>query len=121
MTRFLDGPAEGVTLMLRRAPHYLRAVRAAEGEWDALDQLDDYPKGNETVVAYEMVSGPFTAHVQRREKGRRVCGWYQGGEYRVVAEQPTDNVLRVTALWRDWVSERIGKPVAADGTIEGAP
>jgi hypothetical protein len=27
IARFLDGPAAGVSLLLRRAPHYLRAVQ----------------------------------------------------------------------------------------------
>ena len=49
MTRFLDGPAAGVLLALRRAPLYLRVVYHAKREepWDALDQLADVPGEHE--------------------------------------------------------------------------
>jgi len=43
MTRFLDGPAQGETLMLRRAPILLRVTRDPMGNFDGLDQLDDRP------------------------------------------------------------------------------
>lgn len=120
MTRFLDGPAADTVLMLHRAPHYLRAVKDAGGNWDALDQLTDAPQDDEAIVVYEMVSGPFKAHVQRRVKGRRVCGFYEGGEYRVVAEQPSDAVVRSTSSWRAWVASMVGKPIAVDGSIAEA-
>lgn len=120
MTRFIDGPAKGTTLFLRRAPHYLRVVQGpdgptAPGTIDALDQLDDTPRASETVTAYEMVGGPSHMHVNR---GRLGCAWYRGGEYRMVAEQPDDATLRDAARWRAWVSQRIGQPIAADGSIE---
>lgn len=118
MTRFTDGPAADTVLMLHRAPHYLRAVRSTDGTWDALDQLTDTPAADETIVAYAMVGEPSRCHVQRSVKGKRVCGWYEGGEYRVVAEQPSDDVLRSTASWRAWVSERVGRPIAVDGSVE---
>lgn len=115
MTRFLDGPAQDVTLLLQRAPKYLRAVQDREGTWDALDQLTDSPQPDERVIVYEMVSGPMRIHLQRRERGRRVCGWYEGGEYRIVADQPGD-VVRSTTGWRAWVTARVGQPLADDGT-----
>lgn len=131
MTVFIDGPAQNngewiagsrplrrapsTPLLLKRAPHYLRAVLGPAGELDALDQLDDSPKAEETVVAYEMVGEPTICHINsgRRHGG---SGFFRGGRYRVVAEQPTDEQLRSTVAWRAWVSERIGRPVAADGT-----
>jgi hypothetical protein len=119
MTLFLDGPAAGKTLMLTRAPHYLRAVQGVTGDWDALDQLTDTPHPGETVVAYEMVSGPRSMHVCSRGK-KAVSGWFQGGDYRVVADQPTDEQLRSTDAWRAWVSARIGRPVAPDGSVAEA-
>jgi len=57
MTRFLDGPAEGVTLMLRRAPIYLRVVHRGT-EWDALDALDDRPTPDETIYVYVLHGEP---------------------------------------------------------------
>lgn len=116
MTKFMDGPAAEVVLALRRAPQYLRAVCDPSGKWDALDQLDDAPADDERVVVYQMTAGPYHMHVQRRERGRRVCGWYSGGEYRVLAEQPSDDVLRSNSRWRAWVAEQVGHPLNEDGT-----
>ena len=120
MTTFIDGPAQGTTLFLRRAPHYLRVVQGPDGPTqagtiDALDQLDDTPAANERIAVYEMVSGPTHVHINRR--GRHGCAWYRGGAYRLVAAQPADRIVRDTACWRAWVSEQIGKPLAADGSI----
>jgi len=119
MTKFLDGPAADVVLALRRAPHYLRAVCSPNGNWDALDALDDEPLNDEQIVVYVMVTGPFRTHVQARGRdGGRVCGWYEGGEYRVVGEQPSDDVLRSTPQWRTWVAEQIGFQLNPDGTAK---
>jgi hypothetical protein len=118
MTEFLDGPAAGQTLMLKRAPKYLRAVQAATGDWDALDQLIDTPRAGERVVAYRMVEGPFRAHICARGRNRSASGWYEGGRYRVCDSQPTDEQLRETAAWRAWVSEQVGRPVGADGAVD---
>jgi hypothetical protein len=104
MTRFLDGPAAGAVLMLQRAPFFLRAVRSSAGEWDALDQLDDTPRADEAIVVYQLVSEPSRVHVQRREKGRRVCGWYMGGDYRVAADPPTDAIARHQTQWEAWAN-----------------
>ena len=58
MTRFLDGPAAGNALMLRRAPLFLRVtIDAAGGKVDALDQLDDDPQDGETVHVYRQLPG----------------------------------------------------------------
>lgn len=114
MTKFLDGPAANVVLMLKRAPLYLRAVQAPDGNWDALDQLADSPEPTEKVVAYKMTAGPFRAHLNM---GRKGCFWAEGGEYRVVADQPTGDVLRSTTAWRDWCREQVGTAVAEDGSF----
>lgn len=116
MTKFLDGPAAETVLVLSRAPHYLRAVCDPAWTWDALDQITDTPAADETVVAYVMVAGPYSAHIQRSIKGRRACQWLQGGEYRVVDPQPAEAVLRSTEQWRAWVAAQIGRPLNADGT-----
>jgi hypothetical protein len=120
VTILLDGPAQTGTakaLLLRRAPYFLRVVIAPDGTIDALDQLDDEPRSNERVIAYEMVNGPRWSHLCVRGRNRARSGTYQGGDYRVVADQPSENVLRSRERWREWCGERIGKPIAPDGTI----
>lgn len=121
MTIFLDGPAANTfstPLILKRAPHYLRAVQAMDGTWDALDQLHDEPAPGERIFAYEMVGTPSWCHINARgKKGERTGGVFHGGQYKLCDPQPTDAQLRDTAAWRFWCSERIGKPVAADGTV----
>lgn len=102
MTKFVDGPAAGALVFLRRAPLFLRAVKGSVGDWDALDQVDDKPHADETIVAYRRRGDVFTAHVQRVVDGRRCGGWYQGGEYFVVSTQPPDAVMRDNAEWRKW-------------------
>lgn len=104
MIKFLDGPAAGVTLLLHRAPLFLRAVRDAQGDWDALDQPDDTPKPEETVVVYRRKGDSFTVHMDRRVKGRRVGEWYSGGEYELAKDQPPDEVLRDNGAWQKWTT-----------------
>lgn len=97
MTRFLDGPAAGVVLMLRRAPVYIRVVRGRQ--WDALDQLDDTPEPDELVTAYQRVGNAGTVHI---DFTRKRSAWFATATYRVVPDQPPDRVVRSTYLWRAW-------------------
>jgi hypothetical protein len=115
MTRFLDGPAAGVTLMLRRAPVFLRAVTTDGGTWDALDQLDDSPQSTERIVVYRLDGEPTWCHIRATKGG----GVYRGGAYRVLEHQPADERVRSTAAWRAWVGEQVGEPVGEDGGIVG--
>jgi hypothetical protein len=114
VTSFIDGPAQGKTLMLLRAPHFLRAVKAPDTQWDALDQLHDVPAANETIVAYEMVGEPTFVHI-RRDRRHGGSGCFRGGRYRVVADQPPDEVLRSTTRWREWCVARVGQIVRWPG------
>jgi hypothetical protein len=101
MTRFTDGPAQGQVLELRRAPVFLRVVRAGE-KWDALDQLDDKPSDDETVCVYELVGEPGRMHINatRRAGG---CRWVTIAEYKLLeGEQPADAILRDAGAWRSW-------------------
>ena len=99
MTSFEDGPAKGQHLALKRAPRFLRVVR--EGAvWDALDQLTDQPKPNETLYAYEIVGQPFSVHINRAG-GRG--GFYMGGSYKLVEPQPSDAEMRLNwPTWCEW-------------------
>jgi hypothetical protein len=99
MTRFVDGPAAGITLYLRRAPLFLRAVRErGHDTWDALDQIEDVPKTTEEIVVYKLEGEPSWMHINRRGGG----GIYRGGTYRVVDPQPADERLRDVFHWREW-------------------
>lgn len=73
MIELIDGPANGVSLDLMRAPIMLRVVRDRAGNWDALDQLADEPKRGETIFLYRMVGNPLmSGHIDYRDKaGRR--------------------------------------------------
>lgn len=110
MTTFLDGPAEGMALMLRRAPRYLRvtATRHADHlEWDALDQLEDQPRPGETLYAYEIEGEAGVCHIYRRGGG---SGWYAHAQYRWLAdEQPDDATMRDSIAWRQWCLVRAEK------------
>lgn len=102
MITFLDGPAQGVTLMLRRAPLALRVVRGPKG-WDALDQLDDRPAAGEFVYVYVARHKPTSMHLLIRGKGRRDGGWYQSCQYAHWPNPPPEDALRDNDAWRAWV------------------
>lgn len=105
MTKFLNGPAAGQTLMLKRAPIYLRVVRLAIGvgssKWDALDQPTDNPETGEIVFAYKCKckGEPGTVHLNM---GRKGGGWYAVAEYELCEVQPTDAEMRSTPAWQAW-------------------
>ena len=107
MTRFLDGPAQGETLMLRRAPILLRVTRDPMGNFDGLDQLEHTPEANETLFAYRRQGKPSICHIQKGGKsGRREGGWYEYAEYKLEPEQPSDAVMRDNAAWQKWAQSR---------------
>jgi len=103
MIRFLDGPAAGVNLVLRRAPIMLRVVRSAAGEWDALDQLDDEPAAGEAVYVYRLQGDAGWMHIDYRDKaGRRRGETRMTGDYRYVEAQPGDQHTLTNAAWVAW-------------------
>lgn len=101
MTKFIDGPAKGQTLMLKRAPKFLR-VCLSVGTFDALDQLEDSPKANEKLVAYMIKEYRGTCHVLIRPRG---SGFYTMADYVVVPVQPEDSKMRTLEAWRAWCIE----------------
>jgi hypothetical protein len=98
MVSFVDGPLADTTLMLRRAPLFLRAVTDAAGKADALDQVDDVPAGDELVHVY-----------RRRGDASVVCirpgGCYAMASYVYVPDAFGDE-LYDTDGWRRWVDGR---------------
>ena len=100
MTTFLDGPAKGQTLMLRRCPVFLRVVESG-GKWDALDQPSDTPRSGETLYAYSLVGRPGVCyHINCGRKGGG--GTYPISEYRLVENQPATAEMASTEDWRAW-------------------
>lgn len=102
MTKFLDGPAAGITLSIRRAPVFLRVVRDHAGRWDALDQLSDTPRYGETVHVYRKASNDGSVHL-------RPGGWFQMATYRLHPEQPDVGTARSTNRWRAWCEAEVEK------------
>ena len=104
MTRFLDGPMAGLQLMLHRSPLFLRVCRGADGTGDALDMLDDQPAEGEVLFAYRREGQPtvafidYTDRVTRKRKGKIL----RGADYRVVATQPSAEVMGNSESWREW-------------------
>src|SRR4051794_15524071 len=101
MSTFIDGPAAGVHLMLRRAPVMLRTVTTGGGKWDALDQPNDQPAADERIYLYRAVPGTaFGMHLNcGRGKNREAGGIYQSADYQFVEPQPDDVTLRDSAKW----------------------
>lgn len=106
MVSFLDGPASGETLMLRRVPMLLRVVQSRDGEWDALDQLDDVPKATETIHVYRRRDdlGVGWMHLCARGRSRAASGRYYNCSYSVVPNQPSDEQVRTTEAWQAWAT-----------------
>jgi hypothetical protein len=104
MITFLDGPAEGVTLQLRRAPLLLRVVQSQAGAWDALDQLVDEPKARETICVYYRASG-IRSYFSCSRSHRSQSGLFLTADYRHFEHQPADDVMRDTAAWQRWAAE----------------
>ncbi len=100
MTSFLDGPAQGQSLMLKRCPIFLRVVVDGGGKWDALDQPEDRPRPGEQLFAYRIEGEPSMCHV-RRTGGRG--GFYAMGQYRFILDQPEDAMMRDNQAWVHWV------------------
>lgn len=100
MSKFHQGPADGTSLLLQRAPRFLRVVVDPAGKVDALDQLDDTPADDETIHVYEIQTEPIRAHMNF---GGGRGGWYQMADYAHFPEQPSDHEVRTTEAWQAWV------------------
>lgn len=102
MTRFVDGPAFGVGLAIKRAPTYLR-VGFQNGEWDALDQLDDEPKPGETFYCYRVIKVQGILHINYG-RGRGSCTPL--AFYHYYEEQPGQEIMADNRAWRAWAYEQ---------------
>lgn len=107
MIRFLDGPAEGRDLMLRRAPHFLRvttARRRGEVKVDALDQPDDEPTATETVHVYVVDPSTRSGYFLCGTRPRSASGRYASADYRhLPVDADVQQRIRDRDAWRRWV------------------
>jgi hypothetical protein len=101
MMLLFDGPAEG-SYMVGRAPLYLRAVVAADGTKDVLDQLGDTPRPGETVHVYRRVTAVSMVHLNR---GRHGSGFYASASYRHLPAVDGE-AFRSNAAWVVWCHEQ---------------
>ena len=103
MITFLDGPAFGQALDLERTPCALRVVVNANGQWDALDQIKDDPKPDDTIHVYTLASVPGTVHIDYRDaQGRRSGKWLRSAQYRAWPQSVADEELRTWDAWTAW-------------------
>lgn len=102
MTTFVDGPAQGQSLMLSRAAIFLRVVEL-NGVWDGLDQPEDAPAARENVYAYQIVEYKGHCFIDGQDKSGKRTGWRAAiASFRLVTNQPTDTEMRSTFGWRKW-------------------
>lgn len=99
MTSFIDGPAKGEHLSLKRAVKFLRAVVTAGGKWDALDQPTDEPREDEQCIAYRLHAYHGNCHIYAPRGG---SGFYPIAEYTLCEEQPDQATMRDAVLWEAW-------------------
>jgi len=98
VTHFVDGPAKGQHLLLKRAPQFLRVVEEG-GRWDGLDQCHDVPRPGEKLYAYQRFGEVNMCHINRGRNGG--SGFYPMASYKV-ANQPTDEQMRSNEEWAKW-------------------
>lgn len=104
MSKFHQGPADGQSLMLARAPRFLRVVVGPNNKIDALDQLTDTPAETEEIHVYEIQTEPVAAFIDGTGKdGRRFGRAVQIADYAWLPEQPADHEVRTTEAWQAWV------------------
>lgn len=95
------------SLSLARTPKYMRFVMVGS-DWktlDALDQLDDEPKEGEYLIA-GVIAEQSTVHIDGVRDGRRFGEWRRCVTYAMVAEQPSQDVMRDRAQWQAWCVEQ---------------
>ena len=100
MIGFIDGPAEGQALELRRTPVMLRVVHhGLTGEWDALDLLEDVAEPAETIHVYRLRGEVSSYHVLCAQRSRsRFINQASYGYLGPVA----DELVRDNAAWVRW-------------------
>jgi hypothetical protein len=107
VTTFKDGPAEGLKLLLRRAPIFIRAVVDEGGEMDVLDDPGDATRPGEVPYTYRRLNKPFTFFVSERgPRGNRTGGQFVGADYALHEIQPDRGTMTDNARWQKWCVEQ---------------
>lgn len=101
MTKFLDGPAAGKTLMLKNSPVLLR-VTEANGNFDALDRHTDEPRFDEVLTLYRLKEHTGNCHLRFGGNKKHMSGFYPVSTYELHPEQPPEEVMRDPKLWAEW-------------------
>jgi hypothetical protein len=104
MTTFLNGPAKGQTLMLKRSPILLRVCLNGK-KWDALDQPDDLPHPAEIMFVY--VLKEFKGHCMINPGGCYPLAKYELFE---PTEQPSHAIMRNRDQWQKWCIDNGADP-----------
>jgi len=99
MITFVDGPAPGQTLVVRRAKFFLR-VTFDGSKWDCLNEYFDTAAAGETLYVYLLIEKPTAVHLKMTKRSQ--SGWYAMARYRFLPEQPADADIRENASWRIW-------------------
>jgi hypothetical protein len=106
MTTFIDGPATGQHLYLKRAPTFLRVTYDPRAlTWDALDLAEDAPREGEQVHVYILMQEPGRCHILKRPKGGGYAGsgWYVVATYAICKTQPSSIHTFDNTAWHNWV------------------
>lgn len=101
MTRFLDGPAMGQTLMLIRTPIFLRVTQRTDiklDKWDALNMPSDKALPEERLYAYLLVEHHGHAFID----GTHCRGHFPMVAYAYIEAQPVDAMMRDNDAWARW-------------------
>jgi hypothetical protein len=98
MTTFIDGPAKGEVLYLKRAPRFLRVTQNGI-TFDGLDQLADEPQETELIHVYQ-ITGPIAGIVTTTR------GVFPVAQYRFFQPPPPDSHVRQNHAWRGWTTRQ---------------
>jgi len=124
MVEFIDGPAVGKFLDLKRAPAFIRLTED-NGKFGALDQIGDEPKASENITVYILTSPVQRYHLKRSGKYKGQSGWKIRARYKQHSEQPEDGILRDNEQWQSWATdnferlESVGRQFDKYFSIEG--
>ena len=104
MITFTGGPAEGKQLRFVRCPLMLRVVvNNRTGEVDALNEVADVPKNEESIVVYRCDRFEGTCHVSCRPRSQSY--WSSIAHYTLLPKQPAEMLIRFRLDWERWCDE----------------
>lgn len=105
MIEFLDGPATGAKLNLKRTPVFLRVVMDQERQVDALDLPDDKPRAGERIYAYRIVDGTVITGFLCGLKGKG-CLQFRSALYKLCDTQPSIGTMVDHDKWVAWCIDK---------------